>query len=726
MIRRTAAFLFALALLALPAGPATASGWNAPSFVRTISGPGEAGVYAWGMAWNPVTNEMLVGDYWNYLIRRYDMQGHQLGTFYRPASQRGGQPYTISVDARNGDIYFAELGNDTRGGDIARFDKSGTYISSFHPNFGYYAWATVDGRWLYVASGHSSTHPSIQKYDLDNGYALVTRWGTLGTGPGELGGELHGVDTDAAGNVYVADAARLMIHVYTADGVWLRDFGGPGTGLGQFTGDLRGLAIDEANGWVYVVDAEAGQVEKFDLAGDPLAHWGSVGSGPGQYSDGGRQATLDGAGHLWVADYGNFRFFEYDSNGVLLNTYPNPAQPPPAGHLSEVRDVAVDPSTGNVWAAYAWNNRFQEFAPDGSLLGVWGQRNSHPPYGMDYPRGIAVDPATGDVWVSDTRESLIRVYDRSGNYLFDVGTGLYSSDPGSFRFPLDIEFFAGKAYVSDWGQLTATSSNVECRLKILDATTGVELSSITVCNNGVAVDPATGNIYTVSSIFNKVSVFNPAGVQIGQFGSPGTGDGQFRFAWDADISNGILYVTDSRAPSVQAFTLAGTFLGKWGTKGQRASQVMAPSGISHDAQGRLYIADASNNRIAVLDPNTVGTPDTSKPSLAISLPRANQVLPAVSPALVTGTVIDADQVGMVEVAILDRSSGLWWNAKIALWQPTMTWNLASMTSSAATSGTFEFPLVGVSRRGSYRAIARAIDPWGNISATKAVSFTTSA
>jgi DNA-binding beta-propeller fold protein YncE len=580
---------------------------------------------------------------------------------------------------------------------------------------------------MYIASAHSSSHPQIQKYDLDSGGALALRWGTAGTGPGQLGNELHGIDTDAAGNVYVADAQRLMVHVYTSQGVWLRDFGGPGTGLGQFSGDLRGLAIDKVNGWVYVVDAEGGQIEKFDLAGNPLAHWGSVGSGPGQYADGGRQAAVDGSGHLWVADYGNFRFFEYDSNGTLLNTYPGPAQPPAPGHLSEVRDVAVDPTTGNVWTADSWDNRFQEFAPDGRLLGYWGQRNSHPPYGMDYPRGIGVDPATGNVWVSDTRESLIRVYDKAGNYLFDVGTGLYSSAPGSFRFPLDIEFFAGKAYVSDWGQLSAGSGNAQCRLKMLDASSGTELSSITVCNNGLAVDPATGNIYTVSSITNTVTIFDPQGVQIGHFGSPGTGNGQFRSAWDADISGGILYVTDARLQSVQAFTLGGAFLGKWGSRGQRATQFVGPSGISHDSAGRLYIADAGNGRVSVFDPGAVGAPDSSKPALTISSPTSGQVLAAVSPALITGTVNDVNQIGTVEVALSNRGTGLWWNARIATWQPTLCWNLASIVSSAPTSGTFEFAMVGVTRGANYQATARAIDPWGNSSKVRpTVAFSISA
>ena len=709
------------ALLAPSVGfrPASAAAWAPPGFVRTIGGPGEAGVYAWGMEWNPVTLELLVGDYWNYQIRRYDLQGHEVGAFYRPASQRGGQPYTISVDDRNGDIYVAEIGSDTRSSEVARYDKAGNYLSQFKPSGGgYLAWTHDDGRWFYVASGHASTHPRIEKYDLDNGDALVATWGTPGTGPGQFGKELHGIDTDAAGNVYVADSDRRMVHVFTSTGTWLRDFGGPGSGVGQFTGDLRGLVIDRTNGWVYVVDAEAGQIEKFNLQGNPLGNWGSVGTGIGQYADGGREAAVDGSGHVWVADYGNFRFFEYDSNGTLLHTYPDPSEPPVDGHFAQVRDVAVDPASGNVWAADSWNDRFQEFGPTGAFLGTWGLRNSHPPYGMDYPRGIGVNPATGDVWVADTRESVIRVYDRSANYLFSVGSGITSGDPGSFRLPMDIEFFGGKVYVADYGQLYSGDPNATCRVKILDASTGTELTSIATCNNGLAIDPATGNLYVVSWLNDNVKEFNPAGTLVNTFGSAGTGDGQFQNAWDADIANGVLYVTDTLLQRVQAFTLGGTFLGKWGgIRGQHSGQFSGPSGITHDAAGRLYVADAGNDRISVFDPSKALTADTSKPVVKLTAPTAGQVLPALSPAMVRGSVTDTKAIGTVEVAVQNLATGGWWNAKVSVWQSQQAWNLASIVSTAPVSGTFEFGVVGIGRGGHYKALARGIDPWGNLSAT---------
>jgi DNA-binding beta-propeller fold protein YncE len=729
--RRTvlAAFVMALVATGLIAPVSQAATWTAPGFVKSISGHGEAGVYAWGIQYNPVSNEILVGDYWNYQIRRYDLQGNPLGAFYRPANIRDGQPYTISVDRRNGDIYVVEIGNPSATpGSIAHYDRFGTYIDELHVG-GYIAWTTIDGDGnFYVASGHLSTHSKIEKYDLDNGMALETTWGTNGTGPGQFSTELRGIDTDASGNVYVADSNNKRVEVFTADGTWLRDFGGPGTGVGQFTGDLRGLAIDRVNGWVYVVDAAAGQIEKFDLNGNPLAHWGSTGQGTGQFADGGRQITVDASGNVWVSDYGNFRFFEYNPNGTLLRTAPVPGTPPPPGFLSQNRDVAVDPVNGDIWSTDSWNNRFQKFTTNGAFLGTWGIRASEPPYGMDYPRGIAVNPVNRDVWVADTRESVIRVYDRLGNYKFSVGSGITSSDPGSFRLPMDMEFSNGLVYVSDYGQLYGGDPHASCRVKVVDATTGAELASIATCNYGVAVDPATGRVFVVSANDDEVFVYSayPALAPLFTFGSSGTGNGQFQSPWDIDIANGTIYVTDAQLNRVQAFDLNGNFLGTWGTGGTGAFQLSGPSGITHDAAGNLYVADAGNDRIQVFSPSVpLPSGDTTKPAITIGAPAVNAVLPAVSPVNVTGTASDNLKIGRIDAAIQDRSTGLWWNASLAIWQANKQFATAAISWGAGTNVTYRFAFIGLRKGGQYSVQTRATDTSGNTLITAARNFSIS-
>ncbi|MEQ4500987.1 hypothetical protein, partial [Nocardioides kribbensis] len=88
------------------ADAAVASGQQ-PRFLRSIGGQGRPGVFAWGVQYNPVTEEVLVGDYLNFSVRRYDKQGNPLGDFYRPNPL--GQPYSIATDPTDGAVYVAEL-----------------------------------------------------------------------------------------------------------------------------------------------------------------------------------------------------------------------------------------------------------------------------------------------------------------------------------------------------------------------------------------------------------------------------------------------------------------------------------------------------------------------------------------------------------------------------------------------------------------------------------------
>ena len=739
-IRRfSVAALSAVALLGglVPAASqANAATWTQPGFLRSFGGRGEAGVYAWGMAYNPVSNEILVGDYWNFKIRRYDLQGHEIGAFFRPPSARKGQPYSISVDGRpgHGDIYVSEISDGKPAGYFAHYDKAGNYISEFQSGARYTAWHTIDGRYLYVADSHywdtASHPPQIRKYDLDGGDAQVLHFGAYGTTPntGQMK-DIRGLAIDSGGRIYVDDTTNRTVHVFDANGAWLYDFGSAGNGLGQFTGDLRGITINKATGAIYVVDAEGGEIEKFQMSATPattpptpVLHWGSVGTGPGQTADGGRALTLDASGNVWVADYGNYRFMEYSPGGALLATYPNPAEPPAPGGFSEVRDVAVDPE-GNVWGADSWNNRFQEFSSGGTFLGVWGHRNSTPPYGMDYPRGIAADPTNGNIWVADTRDHLIRVYDTDGNYLRTVGNGNDSTAQGSFRWPMDMEFInqSGTEYV--W-----VADYASCQLKKVNASTGAELSSISTCNNGVTVDVPNNRMYVVSWSKKAVYVYDLNGSYITKWGSSGTGMCQFSNPWDIDLIGGSLYVTDAANSRVEVFTTGGSCLGQWGTKGIGPNQFSSPSGITHDAQGNIYVADAGNDRIQEFSfsvPVPAPGSDTVAPSVTLTSPVKNQVL-APATLYVSGAAADNVGIASVNVAVRNLSTNLWWDAKDAVWITAKYWNRAGVAAPSPTSVTYSFGFVGVGYGQSYLAQAQAIDTSGNVRIGSTVKFSTAA
>src|SRR5262245_18019381 len=92
-------------VVVIASAPPASAAWTTPRFVRAIGGNGRPGVFAWGTQYNPVTHEVLVGDYLNNQVRRFGTDGSYLGEFWRTGA--AGQPYSIAVDPTDGDIYVA-------------------------------------------------------------------------------------------------------------------------------------------------------------------------------------------------------------------------------------------------------------------------------------------------------------------------------------------------------------------------------------------------------------------------------------------------------------------------------------------------------------------------------------------------------------------------------------------------------------------------------------------
>ncbi|HEY1801077.1 MAG TPA: hypothetical protein VGG46_09105, partial [Terriglobales bacterium] len=95
--------------------------------------------------------------------------------------------------------------------------------------------------------------------------------------------------------------------------------------------------------------------------------------------------AVDGAGDVYIADYGNNRVVEVTPDGTQTTV--------PATGLNIPTGVAVD-SVGDVYIADTNNNRVVEVTPGGAQTTV-------PATGLNNPTGVAGDGA-GDVYIADT------------------------------------------------------------------------------------------------------------------------------------------------------------------------------------------------------------------------------------------------------------------------------------------------------------------------------------
>jgi len=590
-----------------PQPPVLAATFVPPAVVRTIGGPGHAGVYAWGAA-TAKDGTILIGDYWNYVIRRYSTTGQLLQTFSSKGSALGQNqaPHGLAVDPNDGSIYEADM-NAPR--EVDKFDANGNPVRTISMNvpgvtvpYAYVTHIAVNRQgWLYAVSSHNvplTFQNRIVVFNPDGTYRFS--FGTNGTADGQFG-LLRGIGIGPNDEVYVADTGKGKVQVFSRDGVFLRSFG-----QGRFTGDMRGVTVDADDGWVYVSDTNGNQVEKFDLSGNWLATWGSKGTGNGQFGDGPREIAIGPDNNVFVTDFGNNRVNVYTPTGAFVRFFPNPPTPPPDGGFNLPAGVAVSPNGANVYVADTFNHRIQRFSPAGNFVGKWGTLGKvapgqpSEPYSLNYPRGVAVEPGTGDVWVANSRQGDIKRYSSTGT--FKSSFGLWGTASGQYQLPRGIAVGSDdRVYIADSNnkrvQVTTKTGAVLQSLPCGIGATGTGNGLLQGCT-GVAVDSG-GNIYAAAVSENAVYKWNSAGVLVAKWGTTGSSNGQLRGAYGVAIFGGNVYVSEMFNNRVSVFDTDGTFVGKFLTRGSDPGQVVEPAGISVDGAGNLYVTDGKNERVNV-------------------------------------------------------------------------------------------------------------------------------
>jgi tripartite motif-containing protein 71 len=108
---------------------------------------------------------------------------------------------------------------------------------------------------------------------------------------------------------------------------------------------------------------------------------------------------------------------------------------------------------------------------------------------------------------------------------------------------------------------------------------------------GVAVD-ASGNVYVADYYNNRIQKFTSSGTFLTKWGPLDGGDGQFDYPqYVAVDALGNVYVTDYGINSgIQKFTSAGTYVTQWPAGGLAL-------GVAVDGSGNVYVADAGNYKI---------------------------------------------------------------------------------------------------------------------------------
>jgi alpha-tubulin suppressor-like RCC1 family protein len=295
--------------------------------------------------------------------------------------------------------------------------------------------------------------------------------------------------------------------------------------------------------------------------------------------------------------------------------------------LNSPTGVAVD-SRGNAYVTDAANNRIRKITPEGIITTLAGSGVASFVNGngtaatFNHPSGIAIDK-NDNLFVADNLNHAIRKITQAGDVTTYAGIGQpgYTEGPGSiarFNGPTGIAIdTAGIVYVADAGNQrirkiatdglvmflagdgNAGYSDLPGRFAEFDTPQGLAVDN----NNIIYV--ADKNNHVIRSITQAGAVNTFAG-GAGEFNEP-TG-----VATDASRN---VYVADRNHHQIKMVTPAGVVNGWAGTgntgsvDGNAASaSFWFPTGIAASADGEVWVADQSNNRIRKIVVPVIATP----------------------------------------------------------------------------------------------------------------------
>ena len=169
-------------------------------------------------------------------------------------------------------------------------------------------------------------------------------------------GRPAGLAVDKSGQLYVVDAKKNRLSIFSPEGELLRTI--TSSTLPELTFNTPSNVAVNTQGQIFVVDSMNFRVEFFSTEGESLGTIGSIGDGPG-YLARPRGIAIDGDGHIYVADatFDNVQVF--DSSGKLLLHFGQSGKQK-AGEFSLPAGMTFD-QHNRLYVVDSFNQRLQIF-----------------------------------------------------------------------------------------------------------------------------------------------------------------------------------------------------------------------------------------------------------------------------------------------------------------------------------------------------------------------------
>jgi DNA-binding beta-propeller fold protein YncE len=224
-------------------------------------------------------------------------------------------------------------------------------------------------------------------------------------------------------------------------------------------------------------------------------------------------------------------------------------------------------------------------------------------WNTDYISSVAAAP-NGETYLihRNLGEDAVVVIDAQGKILRSWGKGLYTI-PHSIR--LDPQ---GNVWTVDSGSSVVLQFTPQGQLL-----RRIEVGEVPADRRGargttdIAFGPG-GRIFIADGYANaRILEYNAAGQRVRQWGTAGTGPGQFHLPHGIVLRDGVIYVADRQNGRIQRFDLEGRYLGEWNHLGKTFSITAAPDGnlwigthernVVNEAPGWLINVDRKTGQV---------------------------------------------------------------------------------------------------------------------------------
>ncbi len=310
----------------------------------------------------------------------------------------------------------------------------------------------------------------------------------------------------------------------------------------------------------------------------------SYGSGSGNTNTYDEGVAVGLEGNVWVADSGNARMDEFNVKGEFvkafgygvktgaseLQTCTNSCRTGISGEgpgqLTEgwggEPGVAVA-SNGDIWVS-TLHNKLEEFTENGVFLGEVNGAGSSGAGGMKQPTGVAVD-SKGNVWVADYGNSRVDEFNEKREFVKAFG----------------------------YGVLDGASKLEVCTTSCQQGLKGKEVGEL---SSPYGIATRNGYEWVSDNANDRLEKYNEKGEYSSQFGTEGTGNGQFEGPSNITMDGrGDIWVVDwvSDQGRVQEFTEGGEYIGQLASSELNTYWLDFAGGLAVSSTGNLWIMNQS-------------------------------------------------------------------------------------------------------------------------------------